>query len=63
MKVNCGSIGCQNCIYREKDTNFGLICQHKASMEGIEAEKEFYKLNEIKECDFYEFDENSVLDR
>lgn len=63
MKVNYGSIKCQNCVYREKDVNFGLICQHKASMEGIEAKKEFYKLSEVTDCDYYKYDENSVLDR
>lgn len=52
MTVNQGNVGCQNCEYREEYKN-QLICQHKASMEGIEAYKEFYLMNEVKECDYY----------
>ena len=63
MNVNSGSIGCQNCIHREKDERFGLICQHKASMEGTEAPMGFYKASEVKECGYYEYDIYSVLDR
>lgn len=62
MTINQGSIGCQNCEYRERYKN-QLICQHKASMEGIEALKEFYFMNEVKECDYYSYDEKSVTDR
>lgn len=62
MTVNQGSVGCQNCEYREGYKN-QLICQHKASMEGIEVLKEFYFMNEVKECDCYSYDEASPMDR
>ena len=63
MIVNNGKQGCQNCIFREKDPVFGLICQHKASIEGIEAIKNFYTPDEVHECTYYKYDENSVIDR
>lgn len=63
MEVNQGIFGCQNCKHREKNINYGLICQHKASMEGIEVEKEFYKVSEVKECNFYMYDDWSIIDR
>lgn len=56
-------MNCQSCVYKEKDINFGIICKHKASIEGIEAEKEFYKISEITDCSLYEYDETSALDR
>lgn len=62
MTVNQGSVGCQNCEYRERYKN-QLKCQHKASMEGIEAFKEFYFMNEVKECDYYSYDWASPIDR
>lgn len=63
MIVNKGKQGCQNCINREFDTSFGLICQHKASREGIEVIKNFYIADEVLECDYYEYDENSPIGR
>ena len=63
QKVNNGKCGCQNCIYRENDTTFGLVCVHKASMEGIEVKKNFYIPNEVTECKYYEYDPGSSLDR
>lgn len=63
MKVNHGSIGCQSCTHKEYDDAFGYVCQHKASMEGIEVEKNFYRIEEVKECDFYDYNENSVFGR
>ena len=63
MKVNHGSIGCLSCMYKEYDDIFGYVCQHKASMEGIEAKKNFYKIHEVTECDFYDYNEESALYR
>ena len=57
MTVNKGKQGCQ------KAHVFGLICQHKASIEGIEAVKNFYTPDEVHECAYYKYDENSVIDR
>ena len=45
---------CKTCFYCEHDCNFGYICQHKASMEGIEAEKNFYLIDEVKDCNYYD---------
>ena len=63
MLINKGKQGCQNCMHREKDPKFGLICQHKASVEGIEPVKNFYTPDEVSECAYYEYDANSVMDR
>ena len=53
MAVNTKCNGCENCLYKEDDVNFGLICTHKASMEGIEASKCFYEISEVKDCKYY----------
>lgn len=63
MVVNIGKQGCQNCIYRQKNKDFGLICRHKAEKEGITVQKSFYKSNEVKECEYYKYDFYSVIDR
>lgn len=63
MIVNKGKQGCQNCINREFDTSFGLICQHKTSREGIEVIKNFYTIDEVSECSYYEYDENVLINR
>lgn len=47
------SIKCSKCIYIENDPVFGLCCTHRASMEGIEANKAFYTPNEVEECKYY----------
>ena len=47
------NVECRDCEYIDYDEAFGWVCQHKASMEGIEAEKNFYTIDEIEECDFY----------
>ena len=45
---------CEECIYRNYDEHFGLVCSHRASMEGIEAAKAFYTPDEITDdCPYY----------
>lgn len=61
MMINKGKQGCQNCINREKNDRYGIICKYKARAEN--AKKEFYTPNEITECRYYKYDEKSVIDR
>ena len=56
MIVNRGKEGCKNCVNREYDSYFGLVCQHKASLEGIEVLKNFYTPDEVTECEYYKYD-------
>ena len=50
---------CQTCTYQEYNVNFGLICTHRASMEGIEAAKAFYTPDEVTDdCPFYRDEES-----
>lgn len=53
---------CKSCTYCEDGHHLGLICVHKASIEGIEARKSYYKIQEVDECELYEYDENAPYD-
>ena len=43
---------CRSCYYQELSF-LGLICQHKRSMDGTEAEAEFDFCEEVNECPYY----------
>ena len=45
---------CEACIFCEDDWELRRICQHKASMEGIEAYKQFYRCDEVKQCKYFQ---------
>ena len=43
-----GKLGiCKGCEFVQHTTIWGPICKHRTSLEGIEAEKDFYECSEI----------------